>query len=128
MTIKERVQQYLDSKSINTNEFERSIHVSKSYWRNTKNISAEILAEIVRVYSDLNPEWLLLEKGEPLKKEDDEDIPKISYISGVPYYNVDFVGGFDIVLNDQTSNPEYLIDFKKYNDATYWCNVTGHSM
>ena len=33
-----------------------------------------------------------------------------------------------MVLNDQTINPEYLIDFQKYNEATCWCNVTGHSM
>lgn len=54
--------------------------------------------------------------------------PQISYTKGVPYYNVDFIGGFDIVLNDQTISPEYLIDFRKYNEATCWCNVTGHSM
>lgn len=57
-----------------------------------------------------------------------EDNPKINFTAGVPYYNVDFIGGFDLVMNDQTINPEYLIDFKKYNDADCWCNVTGHSM
>jgi len=60
------------------------------------------------------------------KKKDSE--PKISYTNGVPYFNVDFIGGFDIVLNNQTIKPEYLIDFQKYNEATCWCNVTGHSM
>ena len=50
-----------------------------------------------------------------------ETEPVISYTNGVPYYNVDFIGGFDIVLNDQTAKPEYLIDFKKYNEATCWC-------
>lgn len=61
-------------------------------------------------------------------KEDSNEQPQISFTKGVPYYNVDFIGGFDLILNDQTVNPEYLIDFKKYNDATCWCNVTGHSM
>ena len=32
------------------------------------------------------------------------------------------------MLNDQTVVPEYYIDFKKYNSADCWCNVTGHSM
>lgn len=41
---------------------------------------------------------------------------------------MDFIGGFDIILNDQTATPEYLIDFKEYNKATCWCNITGHSM
>lgn len=47
---------------------------------------------------------------------------------GVPYYNVDFIGGFDLVENDQTTTPDYYIDFQKYNSADCWCNVTGHSM
>ena len=52
----------------------------------------------------------------------------ISYINGVPYYNVDFIGGFDLIENDQTINPEYYIQFKPYEKATCWCNITGHSM
>ncbi len=55
--------------------------------------------------------------------------PKISYTKGRPYYNVDFIGGFDLVFNDQTINPEYYIDFAPYNkDGVMWCNITGHSM
>lgn len=57
-------------------------------------------------------------------------IAKICYSQnrGVPYYNVDFIGGFDLIINDQTATSEYNIDFKKYNDADCWCNITGHSM
>lgn len=69
--------------------------------------------------------WFFTDKDGEIQYEKE---PKINYTTGVPYYNVDFLGGFDIVMNDQTVNPEYLIDFKKYNDATCWCNVTGHSM
>ena len=54
--------------------------------------------------------------------------PQKSYTAGVPYYNVDFVGGFDLVVNDQTTHPDYLIDFKEYNKADCWCNITGRSM
>ena len=57
-----------------------------------------------------------------------EDTPIKSFDKGKPYYNVDFVGGFDVLLNDQTINPEYLIDFRKYEEADLWCNITGHSM
>ena len=55
-------------------------------------------------------------------------MPTKSYEVGVPYYDVDFIGGFDIVINDQTYAPAYLINFKKYERATCWCNITGHSM
>ncbi|WP_455095876.1 S24 family peptidase [Prevotella koreensis] len=57
-----------------------------------------------------------------------EGMPIKNYEMGNPYYNVDFIGGFDIIMNDQTSNPDYLIDFKKYDNADFWCNITGHSM
>lgn len=60
--------------------------------------------------------------------EQKENHPEKSYETGVPYYNVDFIGGFDLVINNQTINPEYLIDFQQYNKATCWCNITGHSM
>lgn len=76
MTIKEKIQEYLDYKGVNTNEFERSIGASKSYWRNTKNISAEVLGEIVRIYSDLNLEWVLSGKGQMLKQPVDTSLRK----------------------------------------------------
>lgn len=56
------------------------------------------------------------------------DAPEITYSAGVPYYNVDFLGGFDLIFNDQTTNPDYYINFKPYEKATCWCNITGHSM
>lgn len=60
--------------------------------------------------------------------ENNTNEPIISYEGGVPYYNVDFIGGFDMIINDQTINPEYYIQFKPYDKATCWCNITGHSM
>lgn len=47
---------------------------------------------------------------------------------GVPYYDVDFIGGYDLVINDKTSTPSYYIDFQQYNKADHWVNITGHSM
>lgn len=54
--------------------------------------------------------------------------PKKSLNEGVPYFDVDFVGGFDMLVNDQTTVPAYLINFKPFERATCWCNITGHSM
>ncbi|MDR2890795.1 MAG: hypothetical protein LBV18_04235 [Alistipes sp.] len=47
---------------------------------------------------------------------------------GVPYFDVDFTMGFDLLENDQTINPEYHIDFPQYNKADCWVNATGKSM
>lgn len=58
----------------------------------------------------------------------DSGKPKIGYSTGVPYYDVDFIGGFDSILNEQTIAPTYLVNFQQYNNADCWCNVTGRSM
>jgi SOS-response transcriptional repressor LexA len=47
---------------------------------------------------------------------------------GIPYYNVDFAMGFEPGVNDQTVNPEYMVDFSPYNKCDCWCNATGNSM
>lgn len=47
---------------------------------------------------------------------------------GVPYYDIDFVGGFDLVFNNNQVNPAFYIDFLPFNDADYWVNVSGKSM
>ena len=76
----------------------------------------------------INIDWLITGRGEMLKT--DKPAPVINYErKGAPYYNVDFIGGFDLIPNDQTLNPDYYIDFQPYNrPGVMWCNVTGHSM
>mgnify|MGYP001297223173 FL=1 len=130
MDIRDRIIQFVDYKGLSFNFFEKNIGASKSYISNTKNISAKVVSNILRIYPELSPEWVLTGEGSMLKKENavKSNFPVKSEDKGVPYYNVDFVGGFDLVINDQTTIPEYLIDFPKYNEATCWCNVTGHSM
>lgn len=98
------------------------------------SISNEIKQGIIEYYGK-DEIWFISDIGQndrPILKdnkiENKNSEPQINFTKGVPYYNVDFIGGFDIVLNDQTISPEYLIDFRKYNEATCWCNVTGHSM
>ena len=64
------------------------------------------------------------------KKKEKEIFPEANCkCEGAPYYNVDFIGGFDLVLNDQSRNPDYYINFPPYNkEGVVWCNITGHSM
>ena len=53
---------------------------------------------------------------------------KPSYGNGKPYYNVDFEMGYDLMVNDQTTNADYMIDFEPYNKCDCWCNARGNSM
>lgn len=72
-----------------------------------------------------------------MNKEKSEKISEISKISssvsldpsiGVPYYDVDFIGGFSEVFNSQTTVPACNIVAPGFEKASLWCNVTGHSM
>lgn len=47
---------------------------------------------------------------------------------GVPYYDVDFLGGFDLLYNSDQTRPSFYIDFLPFNDADFWVNVSGKSM
>ena len=46
----------------------------------------------------------------------------------VPYYAVDFIAGFDLVVNDQTSRPDGYISFPNIRGAQFWVDVSGKSM
>ena len=79
--------------------------------------------------------WLLEGVGQVYKAPDEmlDQIPAMptrtyDTRAGVPYYNVDFELGFDMMENDQTTKPEYMIDFTPYNRCDAWCNARGSSM
>lgn len=96
-------------------------NLSNWYKRNTFD------PNLIKVkFTDVNMQWLLTGEGEMLTVA--EDVPKKNHTKGVPYYNIDFITGFDLIFNDETVRPDYLIDFRQYNHATCWCNVSGHSM
>lgn len=120
------IQQFCESKA----DFARKVGEKPQTVSNwvARDNGNNVLNKIVEAFPQINKDWLMTGHGDMLISGNKVTAPQISYTKGVPYYNVDFIGGFDIVLNDQTVNPEYLIDFQKYNEATCWCNVSGHSM
>lgn len=120
------IQQFCESKA----DFARKVGEKPQTVSNwvARDNGNNVLNKIIEAFPQINKDWLMTGHGDMLISGNKVTVPQISYTKGVPYYNVDFIGGFDIVLNDQTINPEYLIDFQKYNEATCWCNVSGHSM
>lgn len=134
MNTPEIISKLLEDTGLNASQFAKSVNLVPTQIYDlksgkTKKISDEVADKILRVYSQYQKAWLL--SGEiPVLKMDNKEVeqPVISYANGVPYYNVDFIGGFDMIINDQTINPEYYIQFKPYEKATCWCNITGHSM
>lgn len=132
-SIKDRTIEFIKYKGLKMKDFEEKCGLSTGYVTSMrKGYGADKLANVLKAFPELNREWLLYNEGEMLNRANKQikDVlsPVKSYSSGVPYYNVDFIGGFDLIVNDQTVNPEYYIQFKPYDKATCWCNITGHSM
>ena len=87
----------------------------------------DFLEKVVRC-CEVNPRWLLTGEGEMLKEE---NVPaKVSFDPsvGTPYYDVDFIGGFNEIFNNQTTIPDCNVLVPGFEKASVWCNVTGHSM
>ena len=98
------------------------------------NISSDIIANFGKYYTNVNLSYILTGEGS-MFKDGAEPMAKnilpataINYEKGVPYYDIDFLGGFDFIINEKTSMPSYMIDYQPYNKADAWCNITGHSM
>lgn len=128
MDLKSRLIEFIEYKGLSVQSFEIQCNLSNgAVSKMGNNTRRSTIDKISKSYPELNTSWLLTGEGNMLLNNSDL-MPQKSFTVGIPYYNVDFIGGFDLVLNDQTTTPEYLIDFKKYNEATCWCNVTGHSM
>lgn len=73
--ILERIKEYIDHKGISISAFEKSIGMGNaSFGKSLKNngaIGTDKLENILNIYSDINPAWLLTGKGNMLKQEDE---------------------------------------------------------
>lgn len=130
-----RIQQIAQHEGITIGAMERSIGASKGVLSraiaNGTDIQAKWIEAIVENYPLYSEGWLLTGRGDMLKSGTPEpNLPHVSDVPsiGTPYYDVDFIGGFSEVFNDQISIPATNIIIKGFEKADLWCNVTGHSM
>ena len=131
----ERLYEYLNYKNLKPTNLEKEIGLSNGYIGVQKKRNADmgegILIKILDYCRDINPSWLLIGEGNMLRENfSKEESPAINQKNvGSPYFNVDFIGGFDLIVNDQTINPDFYINYPPYNkEGVVWCNLTGHSM
>ena len=131
-SISERIQALVDTFCNGKNlQFAKAIGVAesniRSYLAGTQP-KFDILSNIASKFA-INCEWLLTGKGDMLKSSTtDEPIVSYNPTIGTPYYDVDFIGGFNEVFNSQVSVPATNIVVRGFEKADLWCNVTGHSM
>lgn len=70
--IKKRILQYLESKGISKYEFYQKTGVSNGVLSQKSGMSEENTLRFLSYYEDVNPEWLLIGKGDMLKAEERE--------------------------------------------------------
>lgn len=134
--IKQNILLYLAHKGVTSYEFYKNSGVTRGILQQGNGISEDNIARFLAYAPDVNVEWLITGKGEMVKSSVSSNVPTPSTqpaISdnpavGIPYYDVDFLGGFDEVFSDQTTIPFTNIVIKGFEKADLWCNVTGHSM
>lgn len=92
-----------------------------------KSLSPRIIDRVCEAFPVLSRRWLILGEGTMLVDEQPQEVtsPK----DGAPYFDVDFLGGFDITENSQKMAPDSYISMMPFNgDGCLWCNITGDSM
>ena len=139
-----RIQEIASNEGITIGAMERTIGASKGVLsraiNNGTDIQAKWLSIKVENYPRYSTGWLLTGAGSMLKDDlkgiqtADEANPStlpttsMNPSVGTPYYDVDFIGGFDEVFNSQVNIPATNIVIRGFEKASLWCNVTGHSM
>ncbi|GAB4451246.1 MAG: hypothetical protein OHK0036_11480 [Bacteroidia bacterium] len=64
----DRIIKYIKYKGISKNEFCKQNHLNHSFFHSTGNLTISTINEIIKNHPDLNLEWLIIGKGEMIKK------------------------------------------------------------
>ena len=130
--IVDRIKEIAEKEGITIGALERNIGASKGVLSRAidkgTDIQAKWIVQIVENYPQFSADWLLTGVGSMLKSN---EVPaKVSFDPsvGTPYYDVDFIGGFNEIFNNQTTVPACNVLVPGFEKASVWCNVTGHSM
>lgn len=138
--IKQNILLYLENKGVTPYEFYKESGVTRGILQQNNGISEDNIARFLAYAPDVNIEWLLTSKGSMIKDGSTDiqisndtttsSMPTTSMNPGIgtPYYDVDFIGGFDEVFNSQVNIPATNIVIRGFEKASLWCNLTGHSM
>lgn len=140
--IKQRILFFAGTLGISKRDFYAKIGVSRGTLESKTGITEDVVTKFFATYPEVSIEWLMTGEGEMLKNspsykeknkksiDKEEKVPEVSYnpAIGKPYYDVDFLGGFNEIVNSQVTIPTNNIVIQGFEKADFWCNVTGHSM
>lgn len=133
MTLAERIQNLVDYSGLSVPKFAEKVGfktpqaVRELIKGSTRSLSDAAQYKITSAFPELSIDWLLTGEG-PMLVEPAEAVPQMNYSEGVPYYDEDFLLGFEELAAPSSENPDCLIRMPGYERATLWCNASGHSM
>ena len=140
--IKQRILFFASTLGISKRDFYAKIGVSRGTLESKTGITEDVVTKFFATYPEVSVEWLMTGEGEMLKNsplykeknkkniDKEEKNAEVSYnpAIGKPYYDVDFLGGFNEIVNSQVTIPTNNIVIQGFEKADFWCNVTGPSM
>lgn len=129
----ERMLKFMENEQINDNQMTVAAGLSngtigKARAGITKSLNSDNIEKILNAYPNLSPAWLLTGEGSMLKEDKTPATVSFDPSVGKPYYDVDFIGGFSEIFNNQATVPACNVLVPGFEKASLWCNVTGHSM
>lgn len=123
--IKERIKQYAEYKCITISKLEQDTGIPNGIIGKNGNINVKTLAKVLNKYEDINPFWLILNKGEMLRRQEEETYnmmvsePKAEYNVGKNAMgNISGENDIDIKgdVNINKKNPDNQGNFKEIFD------------
>lgn len=122
------------NKGGNTTQFTNEFGLSNGYFnsKGDKELKPSTIRKICDAKPELNSDWLCYGIGSPWRSEEDieEEYAKDALKKvGRPYFDIDFLGGFDLVNLDTVEYADDYISMEPYNKEGYfWCKLSGDSM
>lgn len=139
-----RIKKFLDSKGISARAFETSVGMSNGSFsaqlKNNKTIGVDKIENILQIYQEINPIWLLTGKGSMILYEDNivEQAPirvfnstkdrLIDSSQDVPLYDLEASAGIVSLFSDSHDNPIDHIRIPGIPKCDGAIKVSGDSM
>lgn len=134
----ERVQLLMKRRGETKNAFAITVGINPSNFNRKMNGGLPFTAkDFMKIGETLNinPEWISDGVGEEptnLSTQNtrviEEGMPACTDVSFKPFYDIDFVLGFNNMYNDEANVPSRYISIPGYEKADFWCRTSGDSM
>ncbi|SFD44779.1 LexA family transcriptional regulator [Flavobacterium phragmitis] len=135
----QRIKQYIDAKGIKVSTLEREVGMSNgsfaSQLKNNKTIGVDKLENILRKYTDVDPEWLLTGNGTMFKGQRLAAVNPFIAVEqevgsrNIPLYNVHSISGIvDLFGENQNQVPVNYISIPEISECDGALYVAGDSM